>query len=314
MVPSLTLRSGLSTLFLTLGLACGLLLQPKGPELFSYLYDHWVPLVSATIAFAMFQSTWVWAWSFFSGELLAIGGRTGNPIYDVSPGCRRQAGCSLADSGQFFIGRPLNPTPPLFPNFDIKTFNEVRPGIIGWVLLNIACASEQYLRLGKLTDSMIIVLVAEGWYCFDSLWNEASLLMVLVGSWLTRQSGILTQMDITTDGFGYMLAFGNLTWVPMVYGLQARYLAFHPVELGPVNSALISALIITGVVIFRQSNSEKFEFRNGRNPKSEAQSHARELTRSDLTFLETERGTKLLTSGWWGRSRHPNYFGDWLMA
>ena len=23
--------------------------------------------------------------------------------------------------------------------------------------------------------------------------------------------------------------------------------------------------------------------------------------------MTTERGTKLLTSGWWGRSRHPNY-------
>lgn len=23
--------------------------------------------------------------------------------------------------------------------------------------------------------------------------------------------------------------------------------------------------------------------------------------------MQTERGTKLLTSGWWGRSRHPNY-------
>lgn len=23
--------------------------------------------------------------------------------------------------------------------------------------------------------------------------------------------------------------------------------------------------------------------------------------------MPTERGTKLLTSGWWGRSRHPNY-------
>lgn len=30
--------------------------------------------------------------------------------------------------------------------------------------------------------------------------------------------------------------------------------------------------------------------------------------------MQTERGTKLLTSGWWGRSRHPNYLGDWLMA
>ena len=38
---------------------------------------------------------------------------------------------------------------------------------------------------------------------------------------LTAQA-ILTTMDITTDGFGYMLAFGDLAWVPFTYSLQAR--------------------------------------------------------------------------------------------
>jgi protein-S-isoprenylcysteine O-methyltransferase Ste14 len=28
---------------------------------------------------------------------------------------------------------------------------------------------------------------------------------------------------------------------------------------------------------------------------------------ADLTYLTTEQGSKLLTSGWWAVSRHPNY-------
>lgn len=35
-------------------------------------------------------------------------------------------------------------------------------------------------------------------------------------------------MDITSDGFGFMLAFGDLAWVPFTYTLQARYLVDHP--------------------------------------------------------------------------------------
>jgi hypothetical protein len=35
-------------------------------------------------------------------------------------------------------------------------------------------------------------------------------------------------MDITTDGFGFMLAFGDLAWVPFTYSLQARVLVDHP--------------------------------------------------------------------------------------
>ena len=50
-------------------------------------------------------------------------------------------------------------------------------------------------------------------YILDCLWFEPS---------------ILTTMDIATEGFGFMLGFGNLAWVPFTYSLQARYLVDHP--------------------------------------------------------------------------------------
>jgi delta14-sterol reductase len=76
-------------------------------------------------------------------------------------------------------------------------------------------------------------------------------------------------MDITTDGFGFMLSVGDLAWVPFVYSLQARYLAFKPVELGPLWTAVIFLVNLSGYYIFRDANGEKNNFRNGRNPKSE---------------------------------------------
>lgn len=110
-----------------------------------------------------------------------------------------------------------------------------------------------------------------------------------------------------------MLAVGDLLWVPFVYSLQARYLVFSPKELGPYATAGILAVNSLGYYIFRSSNSEKNDFRNGKNPKSKHKySIAVSLTdanlsRADLQFMQTERGTKLITSGWWGMSRHPNY-------
>lgn len=77
-------------------------------------------------------------------------------------------------------------------------------------------------------------------------------------------------MDITTDGFGFMLAIGDLTWVPFVYSLQARYLVFNPVDLGILSSIAIALVNLTGFYIFRVANSEKNDFRNGKNPKSAA--------------------------------------------
>lgn len=119
-------------------------------------------------------------------------------------------------------------------------------------------------------------------------------------------------MDITTDGFGFMLAVGDLAWVPFVYSLQPRYLVFKQVELGPVYTALIVLVNFTGYYIFRDANGEKNDFRNGKNPKSKLLYSSLLSKESlsvalDLKFMETQRGTKLLTSGWWGLCRHPNY-------
>ena len=86
---------------------------------------------------------------------------------------------------------------------------------------------------------------------------------------LSAQPAILTTMDVTTDGFGFMLAIGDLAWVPFVYSLQARYLVFRPMELGPVWTAAIVAVNFIGYYIFRVANGEKNDFRNGKNPKGD---------------------------------------------
>ncbi|KAG5651937.1 hypothetical protein H0H81_006879 [Sphagnurus paluster] len=256
-----------STFLLALGAACGTIYR-YGPESFTFLYEKWLGFVTASVLMAITQGLFCYAISFQQGKLLALGGNSGNFIYD------------------FFIGRELNPS---IGSLDLKYFNELRPGLILWALVDISMACEQATRRGglnKVTDSMWLVLAFQIWYVADALYNETA---------------IFTTMDIITDGFGFMLAVGDLAWVPFTYSLQARYLAFAPKELGAVWTTVIILVNLTGYWIFRDSNGEKNDFRNGKNPKN-------------LQFFVTARGTKLLTSGWWGLSRHPNYLGDLLMA
>ena len=121
-------------------------------------------------------------------------------------------------------------------------------------------ACEQAVRRGgTITDSMGLVLLFQILYVFDGLYNEPA---------------ILTTMDITTDGFGFMLAVGDLMWVPFVYSTQARFLVFNQYELGPIFTALILLVNFTGYWIFRDANGEKNDFRNGKNPKSEFRVHS----------------------------------------
>eukprot|EP01026_Neomeris_dumetosa_P007684 TRINITY_DN12388_c0_g3_i1.p1 TRINITY_DN12388_c0_g3~~TRINITY_DN12388_c0_g3_i1.p1 ORF type:complete len:206 (+),score=-0.32 TRINITY_DN12388_c0_g3_i1:8-625(+) len=139
------------------------------------------------------------------------------------------------------------------------------------------------------TNSMLMVNVFQLIYVVDALWFEPS---------------ILTTMDITTDGFGFMLAFGDLTWVPFTYSLQARYLADNPQDLSVGYSLLVVSLFILGYGTFRGANSQKDTFR--RNPEHPSV--------KNLKTLKTERGRQLLIDGWWKIARHINYTGDWLLG
>jgi hypothetical protein len=235
-----------------------------------YLYDYYTEIAFCVILWCFVLSIYLYASSFGKSKILAHGGNSGNHIYD------------------FFIGRELNPR-SLQGTFDWKEFCELRPGLIGWVLLNSAFLSVQQEKLGHVSWSMILVNVFQFLYVWDALYQE---------------SAILTTMDITTDGFGYMLAFGDLAWVPFTYSLQACYLVDHDPGLSNPMLVLIVAINLLGYFIFRQANSQKDAFR--RNPNSKEVSH--------LTFLETKRGTRLLTSGWWGMARKINYTGDWIMG
>jgi delta14-sterol reductase len=128
------------------------------------------------------------------------------------------------------------------------------------------------------------------------------------------QSAIFTSMDITTDSFGFIFALGDLTWVPFVYSLPAHYLVFKPVELGPLLAAGTLVFNLLGYYIFRNTNGDKNDFKNGRNPGSafflsQMPSLILIYCSSELKYITTSTGSKLLTSRWsrWSQSRHPNY-------
>lgn len=204
---------------------------------------------------------------------LADGGHTGSFIYD------------------FYIGRELNPriTLPIFGEIDIKTWFEMRPGLTGWLLLDLAFIAKQYRNYGFVSDSIILTACMQGYYVLEGQYMEA---------------GVLTMMDITTDGLGFMLCFGDIVWVPFLYSTQCRYLSTYPLHLGVPGFATIISVFSLGLFIFRSANSQKNRFRTQPDHPSVR----------NMTYIQTKRGTRLLTQGWWGMSRHINYFGDWLQA
>lgn len=152
----------------------------------TFAYDHFLALATTAIISTYIGSIILYIWSRIEvpntnskphyTKLLAPHGCTDNIMYD------------------FFVGRSLNPR--CF-GVDWKFFCELRPGLIGWALINFSFAAHQYQTFGYLTNSMILVCAFHFYYVLDALMSETA---------------ILTTMDITTDGFGLMLAFGDLAW------------------------------------------------------------------------------------------------------
>jgi len=182
----------------------------------------------------------------------------------------------------YFMGTSLNPRVPPVTGFDFKFFCESRPGLIGWIVINFAFAAVQYERHGFVSTSMILVCAFQFFYILHYFWAERF---------------ILSTIDIRTERFGWMLAYGDLAWVPMTYCIQAFYLIDNVHSLPLWVSVAITLFFLAGFYIFRASNMQKDRFRQ--DPENTV------IWGKKPVYLETQRGSKLLVSGFWGRASAP---------
>ncbi|KAG9310959.1 ergosterol biosynthesis ERG4/ERG24 [Chiua virens] len=222
-----------STFLLALGITTGYIVR-YGPESFTFMYDKWLGFLTASLVMSIVQAIAVYVASFRAGALLALGGNSGNPIYD------------------FYIGRELNPS---IGSFDIKSFNELRPGLILWVLIDISMVCKQAVMRGgweNVTWSMWLVLAFQSFYVVDALYNEPS-----SQPWISPLMALASCSPLA-------ILPGCLLYTPS----RHVTLSFKPVELDVASTLGIVAVNALGYWIFRDANGEKNDFRNGKNPKS----------------------------------------------
>jgi delta14-sterol reductase len=134
----------LSAVTILIVCAAGTLVQ--GPEfpVWTFINRNYLGLLTSNIVISYALATYVYVKSFSvkrgnkDKRELAAGGHSGNVIYD------------------WYIGRELNPTVklPYFGTIDIKSFMELRPGMIGWLVMDLAFVAKQFKSYGYVTDSI----------------------------------------------------------------------------------------------------------------------------------------------------------------
>jgi len=173
--------------------------------------------------------------------------------------------------------------------FDLKYFFEGRPGLTAWSCLSFVFLLAQYDKYGSVSPFMALNAFLHFVYNWDALYYE---------------QGMLTMLDIVFDPFGWMLAFGDLAYVPFLYPLSSLYLIDHSPAYSPLLLTLTIGVAVLGYVGFRLSNQERNDFKLGLLPNAK--------------FIVMKRfdgsSTKYLISGWSSLARRPNYWPDLLNA
>lgn len=267
-----------------------------------HLYDMYIPLITSCILTSFFFSLFLYIYSFRRNDTKinkteerreSLSSSSNTNKYDKHESIRNKV--ILSDTGNtgnifvdFFMGRELNPR-IVHKLLDLKVFLDLRPPLIGWTILNICYISKEMHMKNYASLPLILLTIFQGIYTYDALIFE---------------SAILSSMDITTEGLGFMLVFGDIVWVPFMYSLQGRYLVHSTPNFCCFTLLFFSLIFFLGYWIFRSSNLEKHRFRT--NPNDQSVAH--------LKYITTKNGRKLLISGWWGAARKINYLGDMIIG
>ncbi|ODN84359.1 hypothetical protein L202_00326 [Cryptococcus amylolentus CBS 6039] len=265
-------------------LALSFILHKTGIYRLPWIIENFGPIMTVSIITSYSVSLII----DLSGRFFHYGGKplrlSGNVIYD------------------HFMGITLNPRIGVI---DLKMFAEVR---VPWVLLFLFALSatvKQYEEYGRVSYNMIHFLIATGLYINACAKGE----QMIPQTW-----------DMFHEKFGWMLIFWNMSGVPFMYVYPAIYMSRTPLatyEFPIWASVALFTTLITCYWIFDSAMSQKSVFKmqqQGQYVRRKAFPTVPWAEVENPTYIQTKHGNKLLTSGWWGFLRKPNYTADWIQA
>jgi delta14-sterol reductase len=189
----------------------------------------------------------------------------------------------------FYFGRALN----------IQLWNG-RIDLKMWLYLTGACM----LSLNVLSFTAHHLLLY-GTNFSPGIILSAALLIFFLIDYLTFEEIHLYTYDLFAERVGFKLGWGCLAFYPWFYVVPLWSTVSLSVKNTPWVFLIICALVfVTGWVLSRGANLQKYYFK--KDPKR------RFLWMEPETI--SDGNTILLVNGFWGISRHINYFGEIIMA
>lgn len=236
------------------------------------IYDHFGEILGGLSIFSFFLCVFLYLKGRYAPSS-SDHGTSGNIIFD------------------FYWGTELYPR---VLGWDVKMFTNCRFGMMGWSLIILSFAAKQHQLYG-ISDAMIVCV---------------GLQLLYITKFFLWETGYLGSLDIMHDRAGFYICWGCLVWVPCVYTSPALYLVHHPENLGIPLAVTFFILGLSGIVINYLADRQRQRVRQ-LDGKCKVWGKTPEITRASYT---TEKGEDkqsiLLSSGWWGISRHFHYIPE----
>jgi 7-dehydrocholesterol reductase len=180
---------------------------------------------------------------------------------------------------------------PALWGINLKMFINCRLGMMSWGLILLSYAAKQDALFG-LSDSMLVAVALQ---------------FIYLTKFYFWETGYLASLDIMHDRAGFYICWGCLVWVPCVYTSPTMYLVQHPNHLGMM-AALIIFILGAVCILINYFADRQRQLVRSTSGQCRVWGRAPRIT---LAEYKTEQGVQkqniLLSSGWWGISRHFHY-------
>lgn len=240
------------------------------------IYDHFGGIIGALNIFSLFFCLFL----LIKGHVAPStndNGSSGNVLFD------------------YYWGMELYPR--IF-GWDLKMFTNCRFGMMSWPLILLSFAAKQSELYG-LSNSMFIAVTLQ---------------LLYISKFFIWETGYLRSMDIMHDRAGFYICWGCLVWVPSIYTSPTLYLVNHPNHLSASVAWFIFIAGAACVMINYFADRQRQQVR-AKNGQCKVWGKKPELTVANyITEKGEHKQNILLSSGWWGISRHFHYIPEILAA
>lgn len=180
---------------------------------------------------------------------------------------------------------------------DVKWFTNCRFGMMSWSIILFSFAAKQQELYGAISPGMYVSVGLQVLYC---------------AKFFVWEAGYFCSMDIMHDRAGYMICWGCLVWVPSIYTSPGLYLVHNQPHMSVTVAWAVFIVGAASVLINYWADYQRQHVRLTQGKCTIWGRPPRMVSASYISHDGKPKSSLLLTSGWWGLSRHFHYLPELL--